>query len=121
MAPQNISPEEFAKQAEIEEERAHAAAVERFSRRFLKKRKDLEVDKIFRALVKLNGSDLHMKVGRPPLIRVDGTLKELNRGPVDPEEMVRLLVPMMNTDQLNTFEKEGGADFAYTCEVEDVI
>ena len=62
-----------------------------------------------------------MKVGRPPLIRVDGTLKELNRGPVDAEEMVRLLVPMMNTDQLNTFEKEGGADFAYTCEVEDVV
>ena len=121
MALEKISPEEFARQAEIEEERAHAAAVERFSRRFLRKRKDLEVDKIFRALVKLDGSDLHMKVGRPPLIRVDGTLKELNRGPVDPEEMVRLLVPMMNTDQLNTFEKEGGADFAYTCEVEDVI
>ena len=28
--------------------------------------KDLEVDKLFRALVKLEGSDLHLKAGSPP-------------------------------------------------------
>ena len=38
--------------------------------RFLSKGHDLEVDKYFRALVKLEGSDLHMKVGRPPMVRV---------------------------------------------------
>ena len=47
--------------------------------RFLKKKEELEVDKYFRALVKLEGSDLHMKVDRPPIVRVHGTLKELNR------------------------------------------
>ena len=31
--------------------------------RFLRERVDLEVDKLFRALVKLEGSDLHLKVG----------------------------------------------------------
>jgi hypothetical protein len=29
------------------------------------RRKELEIDKLFRALVKLEGSDLHMKVGLP--------------------------------------------------------
>ncbi|MEE2684987.1 MAG: twitching motility protein PilT, partial [Planctomycetota bacterium] len=43
--------------------------------RFLKAREELEVDKIFRALVTLEGSDLHLKVGRPPIVRVDGTLR----------------------------------------------
>ena len=53
---------------------------------------ELEVDKIFRALVKLEGSDLHMRVGSPPMVRTKGELRALNRGPVDAEEMVRLLV-----------------------------
>jgi twitching motility protein PilT len=44
-------------------------------------------------LVKLEGSDLHLKVGRPPIVRVNGTLRPLNRGPIDDEEMVRLCFP----------------------------
>ena len=64
--------------------------------RFLQDREELEVDKMFRALVKLEGSDLHLKVGRPPIVRVDGSLRELNRGPINREEMVRLLFPMMD-------------------------
>jgi len=88
------------------------------AKRFLQDREELEVDKIFRALVKLEGSDLHLKVGRSPIVRVDGTLKELNRAPVDREEMVRLLFPMMDKRQRKIFEEEGGADFAYTVDVD---
>lgn len=88
------------------------------AKRFLKDKEELEVDKIFRALVKLEGSDLHLKVGRSPIVRVDGTLKELNRPPVDREEMVRLLFPMMDKRQRKIFEEEGGADFAYTVDVD---
>lgn len=88
--------------------------------RFLGKHADLEVDKIFRALVKLEGSDVHMKVGRPPIVRVDGTLRELNRGPVDDEEMVRLLFPMLDERNRGIFDETGGADFAYTVDVGDV-
>ena len=73
-----------------------AGNVEQVMERFLQKKEELEVDKIFRALVKLEGSDLHLIVGRPPIVRVDGTLRDLNRGPVEREEMVRLLFPMMD-------------------------
>jgi twitching motility protein PilT len=86
----------------------------------LKERKELEVDKIFRALVKLEGSDLHLKVGSPPIVRVNGELRPLNRPPVDNEEMVRLLVPMLNDRNRRIFEDEGGADFAYIVDVDDV-
>ena len=88
--------------------------------RFLRKRQDLEVDKIFRALVKLEGSDLHLKVGQPPIVRVDGTLKPLNRGPIEAEEMVRLLFPMMEPRHRKIFDETGGADFAYVVEVDGV-
>ena len=59
-------------------------------------KKELEVDKLFKACVKLEGSDLHLKVGSPPIVRVKGDLKPLNRPPIDVEEMVRLLIPMLN-------------------------
>ena len=86
----------------------------------LKERQELEVDKIFRALVKLQGSDLHMKVGNPPIVRVHGELKPLNRPPIENEEMVRLLVPMMDDRARRIFEEEGGADFAYVVDVDGV-
>ncbi len=79
---------------------------------------ELEVDKIFRALVKLEGSDLHMRVGSPPMVRIRGELRTLARGPVDSEEMIRLVVPMMDERKRRIFRKEGGVDFAYSCEVD---
>lgn len=96
------------------------ATMDRLIGSLLKERQELEVDKIFRALVKLQGSDLHMKVGQPPIVRVHGDLKPLNRPPIDNEEMVRLLVPMLDERGRRIFEEEGGADFAYVVEVDGV-
>ena len=89
--------------------------------RFLAQDKELEVDKYFRALVKLEGSDLHMKVGQPPIVRVNGKLKQLNRGPIDLEEMCRLLFPMMSKRHRAIFDKQGGTDFAHTVNVDGEI
>ncbi|WDI44105.1 type IV pilus twitching motility protein PilT [Bremerella sp. P1] len=86
--------------------------------KFLSGDKEYEVDKIFRALVKLEGSDLHMKVGRPPIVRVNGTLKNLNRGPIDAEEMLRLLWPLLDERNTKIFQDNGGADFAHVVDVD---
>jgi twitching motility protein PilT len=96
------------------------AAAELVKQRLLLKHEELEVDKYFRALVKLEGSDLHMKVGRPPMIRTRNELRPLNRPPIDTEEMMDLLVPMMNERNKKIFYEEGGADFAYTVDVDGV-
>lgn len=80
--------------------------------------KELEIDKIFRALVKLEGSDLHMKVGSPPMIRTGGEVRAMNLPPVSSEQMVRLLVPMMDTRNREIFFEDGGADFSYSCDVD---
>ncbi len=96
------------------------ATMDRLIGNLLKEREPLEVDKIFRALVKLQGSDLHMKVGQAPIVRVNGTLKPLNRPPIENEEMVRLLVPMLDDRARKIFEEDGGADFAYVVDVDGV-
>ena len=92
----------------------------RLKESLLEDKGELEVDKIFRALVKLEGSDLHMKVGQPPMVRVRGELKPLNRPPIEAEEMVRLLLPMMDERNLGIFEEEGGADFSHTIHMDGV-
>jgi twitching motility protein PilT len=87
--------------------------------RFLKKDKEMEINKLFRALVKLEGSDLHLKVGLPPYVRVAGTLRPLNRGPINDDEMVRLIFPMFNERTRRIFDEDGGADFAHSLQIED--
>ncbi|HEV3137277.1 MAG TPA: PilT/PilU family type 4a pilus ATPase [Pirellulales bacterium] len=81
---------------------------------------ELEVDKLFAALVKLEGSDLHLKADCPPHVRVKGSLRPLNRGPIDDEEMERLLLPMMDERNRKIFQETGGADFAHAMEVDGV-
>ncbi len=94
------------------------ATISRLESSLLQKREALEVDKLFRALVKLEGSDLHLKVGQPPMVRVRGELRPLSRPPIENEEMVRLLIPMMDDRNLEIFDREGGADFAYIVEID---
>jgi twitching motility protein PilT len=94
------------------------AAPDALAERFTKKREELEIDKLFRALVKLKGSDLHLKVGRPPIVRVNGTLRPLDREAIEDEEMVRLIFAMFSERTRRIFEETGGADFAHTTEVD---
>ena len=89
--------------------------------RFGARHGELEIDKLFRALVKFEGSDLHLKVGSAPIIRVSGTLRPLNRGPVDDDEMARLVLAMFQNDphRMKIFEENGGCDFAYSLQIDD--
>ena len=87
--------------------------------RFGRVRTELEINKIFRSVVKLSGSDLHTKVGKAPYVRVNGSLRPMNREPIDDEEMVRLCFPMMDERNRRIFDENGGADFAHVVDVDD--
>jgi twitching motility protein PilT len=87
---------------------------------FVAVHQELEIDKLFRACVKYEGSDLHLKVGKPPMVRINGTIRPMNRGPIDDEEMVRLCFPLMNERSRKIFDRDGGADFAHMVDVDGV-
>jgi twitching motility protein PilT len=74
--------------------------------------KDLEIDKIFRLSVKHGASDIHLQVGRPPIFRIKGTLRELQMDTIAESQMIELTFPMMDQRNLDIFHKTGGADFA---------
>ena len=75
----------------------------------------LDVEAVLRQLIQVEGSDLHLKVGSAPLLRVHGRL-----GPIDDhehltEEDTEAALNHMLTDseKLQEFEREGEVDFAY--------
>ncbi len=63
-------------------------------------------------LVKRAGSDLHIKVGRPPMLRIRGELLELKRSPLKPDQLKALAEQIMTPRQVKEFAEMKEADFA---------
>ncbi|HEV8297498.1 MAG TPA: PilT/PilU family type 4a pilus ATPase [Acidimicrobiales bacterium] len=64
-------------------------------------------------LVQTEGSDLHVKVGSPARIRVDGRLQRVDDELLTPEFTIAVAQAIMRTDQWDGFEVCNEADFAY--------
>jgi twitching motility protein PilT len=67
---------------------------------------------ILQAMVQQNASDLHMKVGRPPTLRIDGELKALEQPPMKPEDLRSIGEQILPPKQRREFETDKEADFA---------
>src|SRR5438874_6568706 len=67
-----------------------------------------------RALDTLDGSDLHRKVGSPPLVRTQGRLERLDRATLTPAETESLAASILPDGRRARFEKEGHVDFAHS-------
>ncbi|MGD2135890.1 MAG: PilT/PilU family type 4a pilus ATPase [Gemmatimonadales bacterium] len=63
-------------------------------------------------MVQRDGSDLHLKVGRPPTIRIAGDLAQLNQQPLKPEDLKALAEQLMTPRQVKEFAEHKEADFA---------
>ena len=73
-----------------------------------------QIDEMVSKLVQKDGSDLHLKVGAPPAVRVHGLLKYLEEyevlRPVDTEGFAK---EIMSEKILKEFEEDGEADLSY--------
>ena len=63
-------------------------------------------------MVQRNGSDLLLKVGRAPTIRVNGELAALDMQPLKPEDLKLLAEQIMTPRQVKEFAEKKEADFA---------
>ncbi|HEY3318881.1 MAG TPA: PilT/PilU family type 4a pilus ATPase [Planctomycetota bacterium] len=73
-----------------------------------------EVDKYFAAAWKNNASDIHLKVGEPPLFRVKGAIYRTKMAPMTYDQLKNMLYEMMDAKDKSNLEQFGGADFAYS-------
>ena len=63
-------------------------------------------------MVQRNASDLLLKVGRPPAVRLNGELNSLNMQPLRPEDLKALAEQIMTPRQIKEFAERKEADFA---------
>ncbi len=76
---------------------------------------DLDLDLLLKTLVERGGSDLHLTVGIPPSIRVNGELTHLDDFPVlTPDELRKLLYAIMTQKQREAFENDLELDMSYS-------
>jgi twitching motility protein PilT len=73
-----------------------------------------EFDGWLRDLMEGQGSDLHVKVGSPPMIRLASGLQRLDRDPITPMETAAIAESIVPHDRRETFDKTGEVDFAYS-------
>ncbi|MGB6481865.1 MAG: type IV pilus twitching motility protein PilT [Candidatus Acidiferrales bacterium] len=72
------------------------------------------VDDLLRKAVESKASDLHLKVGNHPYLRVDGILQPIADIPrVTPEEMLSMAFSMMTNRQKQKFKETAELDMAY--------
>ncbi len=73
-----------------------------------------KIDELVSKLVQAEGSDLHLKVGAPPAIRVHGELEYLEGyevlRPMDTDDILKDIIP---EKLVGEFEEDGEADFSY--------
>ncbi|MEZ5065169.1 MAG: type IV pilus twitching motility protein PilT [bacterium] len=64
-------------------------------------------------MIRRGGSDLHVFVGFPPVVRVNGALTQLEHEVVTPEDMVALAEQILTPKQLKEFEAHKEIDFGF--------
>src|SRR3712207_7265544 len=76
-------------------------------------KREPEVNKLFRMVMKYEASDLHLKVGQPPMMRLKGDIRRVDMRPLTQEDMERLTLVHLNARQRRILEEEGGVDLSY--------
>ena len=64
--------------------------------------------------IEKKASDIHLAVGVPPTIRVNGTLQYLNDIILKPEDTISLIKQALKGNQAEVLEKKGEVDTAFT-------
>lgn len=76
-----------------------------------------QLHKFFRVAIKTQASDLHLKVGQPPKLRVQGLLKDTTGEVMTKERIEQMVFEILTPSQKETLINRGTLDFAY--EIED--
>jgi twitching motility protein PilT len=73
------------------------------------------IEALFRVLVQSGASDLHLRTGEPPMLRLHGELSRQEHPPVSGERLEAMLLSIMTPKEAGEF-KEGDTDWAYEIE-----
>ena len=73
----------------------------------------LQMDRLLDVVIKQDGSDLHITVGRQPTVRMGGRLRNLNTKVLDPEDTMQLMKSITPEKNQQELQEKGGTDFGF--------
>jgi twitching motility protein PilT len=74
------------------------------------------MEELFRQLVQSGASDLHLRTGEPPMLRVDGELNRQGQTSLGAERLEAMLLSIMTPKEVGEFRETGDTDWAYEIE-----
>ena len=72
------------------------------------------IEKLLQAVIKQGASDLHITVGQPPVLRLDGSLRRVETKVLEPEDTVALMKSITPDRWQNELQEVGSADFGFS-------
>lgn len=73
----------------------------------------LTLQRLLSSMEKLDASDLHIKVGHPPVYRVGGHLRRVGSEPLTEDEADHILDPILTDELKERYRQKGSIDFAW--------
>ena len=73
----------------------------------------VNMDRLLQACVSQGASDIHIVVGRPPVLRIDGRLRSLETKVLEPEDTASLMKSITPERNQQELQEEGGTDFGF--------
>ncbi len=74
----------------------------------------VQIDRLLDVMVKQDASDLHITVGRPPTVRMNGRLRNLQTKILDPDDTMALMKSITPEKNQAEFQEQGGTDFGFS-------
>jgi twitching motility protein PilT len=71
------------------------------------------IDKLLQTVINRKASDLHIAVGQPPVLRVDGRLLRLETKVLEPDDTVALMKSITPERCQKELQEVGGSDFGF--------
>jgi twitching motility protein PilT len=73
----------------------------------------LTIQRLFLKMKEIEASDLHLKTGSPPVVRIASVLHPVDSPPLDADDMRQLLAPIIPDHLRKRLEEAGGIDFSH--------
>jgi len=73
----------------------------------------IQIDRLLETVVRRGASDLHLAVGRPPTLRINTHLRELQTKVLEPEDTVALMKAITPERIQQEYEEQGSGDFGF--------
>lgn len=74
----------------------------------------MHIDELLKIMVERKASDLHLKAGSPPILRIDGILTPLEMERLTPEVIEGLIYGILNEKQKQKYLETKELDFSYS-------